>query len=156
MMIRKAEYKDIDALLSLLSQVLAIHHNGRPDIFKDGGTKYTREELAEILQDEIRPVFVAADKDDRVMGYCFCIFKEKKDSNVLCDVKTLYIDDLCVDEDLRGQHVGSALYRHVCNFAKECGCYNVTLNVWALNESAAKFYEHLGMKPQKICMEEIL
>jgi len=32
----------------------------------------------------------------------------------------------------------------------------VTLNVWCCNESAMKFYESLGMKPQKIGMEAIL
>ena len=157
MTIRRAIKKDTDGLLKLLSQVLTVHHNGRPDIFKSGAVKYTSEELALLLTDDTRPIFVAVDEaDTKVLGYCFCIFKQEKDSNILTDIKTLYIDDLCVDEDLRGQHIGSELYHHACLFAKEQDCYNVTLNVWSLNESAIKFYEKLGMKPQKIGMEEIL
>ena len=69
---------------------------------------------------------------------------------------TLYIDDLCVDEKSRGQHIGRAIYEYVLKFAKENGCYNVTLNVWACNESAMKFYEKCGLSVQKIGMEKIL
>ena len=74
----------------------------------------------------------------------------------MTDVRTLYIDDLCVDENARGRHVGEALYRHVLGFAREQGCYNVTLNVWACNESAIRFYEAMGLKTQKIGMETVL
>ena len=41
-------------------------------------------------------------------------------------------------------------------FAKENGCYNVTLNVWAGNDSALKFYQHQGLTMQKYGMEFIL
>ena len=74
----------------------------------------------------------------------------------MTDIKTIYIDDLCVDENLRGQHIGRALYDSVLAFAREQGCYNVTLNVWCCNEKAMKFYEACGLKPQKIGMEVIL
>ena len=70
--------------------------------------------------------------------------------------RTAYMDDLCVDENSRGKHIGTKLYDYVTNYAKEIGCYNITLNVWSLNESAMKFYEKCGMKPQKIGMETIL
>lgn len=90
-----------------------------------------------------------------MLGYCFCIFRQLQD-NILTDIKTLYIDDLCVDESCRGQHVGSQLYAYVRNYAKELGCYNLTLNVWALNENALRFYEKCGLVPQKIGMETIL
>ena len=90
------------------------------------------------------------------MGYAFCIFKQYKDDSILTDVKTLYVDDLCIDETCRGQHIGSTLYDAVIEFAKRHDCYNVTLNVWSCNPNAIKFYEHCGLKPQKITMEKIL
>ena len=74
----------------------------------------------------------------------------------LTDILTLYIDDLCVDEAARGHGVGRALYEHAKAFAKDSGCYNLTLNVWAGNDSAHRFYEAMGMKPQKYGMETIL
>ena len=156
MIIRKATAGDTDGLLRLLSQVLEIHHKGRPDLFRHGAVKYTREELAELLSDEKRPIFVAVNDNNYVLGYCFCVLKQEIENNILTDIKTLYIDDLCVDEAMRSQHIGSALYKYTLDFARNEGCYNVTLNVWALNESAISFYENLGMTPQKIGMEQIL
>lgn len=156
MRIRKAADRDIPGLNRLLHQVLMVHHYGRPDLFKPGGTKYTDSELSELLKDPSRPIFVAVDEKEEVLGYAFCIFQQHPDSHILTDIKTLYIDDLCVDEGCRGQHIGSALYRHVMDFAKAEGCYNVTLNVWACNESALAFYRRCGLQPQKYGMETIL
>lgn len=156
MKVRMAEKKDIPAIRELLSQVAQVHHEGRPDLFKSGGYKYSNEEVAEIMRDETTPILVAVDEEDQVKGYAFCIFKQFLDHTVMTDVKTLYIDDLCVYEKCRGQHIGKTLYDAVLAFAREHGCYNVTLNVWNCNESAMRFYEKCGLKPQKVGMEVIL
>ncbi len=156
MTIRKAKNADLEGIKSLLLQVLTVHHNGRPDIFKGNCRKYTDEQILEIIGNDKTPVLIAADEDDSVMGYAFCIFQQHTGSNILTDIKTLYIDDLCVDENIRGKHIGSSLYKAVLDFARENGCYNVTLNVWSCNESAMKFYEKMGLVPQKIGMEKIL
>ena len=155
MLIRRATDNDLNKINDLLQQVLTVHHNGRPDLFKKGTKKYTDDELLQIIADDNRPIFVA-ENDNEVVGYAFCVFQQHLNNNILTDVKTLYIDDLCVDETKRGLHIGSTLYDYVLKFAKESGCYNVTLNVWSCNQSALKFYERLGLTPQKIGMEKIL
>ncbi len=154
-MIRPATEKDIPKLEELLSQVDLIHHRGRPDIFKVG-KKYSAKELEELLKDEGRPIIVSVDENDEVMGYCFCIFTQHINNSVLTDIKTLYIDDLCVDEKLRGRHIGKELYEAAVKLAKDSGCYNLTLNVWSCNPSAMRFYEAQGLAPQKVCMETVL
>ncbi len=156
MKIRLAKHKDIAGINKLLLQVLQVHHKGRPDLFKDNAKKYTDEQLTEIINDPQRPIFVCIDDNETVCGYAFCVFIQHLNNNILTDIKSLYIDDLCVHENLRGKHIGKDLYEHVINFAKEENCYNVTLNVWSLNDGAIKFYEKCGMKPQKIGMETIL
>ena len=156
MKIRRAQEKDMKDLDRLLFQVNMVHHKGRPDLFKAGQRKYTDDQLLEIIQDDRRPVFVAENEEGNVVGYAFCIFQQRLNDNILTDIKSLYIDDLCVYEACRGQHVGSALYEYVKDFAREQGCYNLTLNVWALNEGARRFYEKCGLRPQKIGMETIL
>ncbi len=156
MIIKRARIKDMEGINKLLKQVLMVHHNGRPDLFKADVKKYTDEELAAIIEDDSKPIFVALDEQDEVMGYAFCVYQQYINNNILTDVKTLYIDDLCVDETLRGQHVGRQLYDYVLAFAKENNFYNVTLNVWSCNEGAMKFYEKCGLKPQKVGMEVIL
>lgn len=154
MNIRRADKRDMDKIKDLLNQVLTVHHNGRPDLFKANCRKYTDSELEELIKDDARPIFVA--DEEGVLGYAFCVIKETKNNNILTDIKTLYIDDLCVDENIRGKHVGTALYNYVKEYAKEIGCYNVTLNVWSCNESAQQFYERQGLKPQKTTLETIL
>ena len=156
MEIKRADTQHLSGLNSLLLQVLTVHHNGRPDLFKGNTRKYTDEQLIEMLKDDSKPIFVAVDENEKVLGYAFCKFIQHLNDNILTDIKTLYIDDLCVDENCRGQHVGKQVYDYVIDFAKKSGCYNVTLNVWTLNEGARKFYEKCGLVPQKIGMEKIL
>lgn len=156
MEIRRAKEQDMDGINKLLMQVCLVHHQGRPDLFKYGAKKYTDEQLRNIIHDDSRPIFTATDENGSVLGYAFCIFQEHPDDNILTDIKTLYIDDLCVDETLRGRHIGRRLYDAVLDFARGQGCYNVTLNVWSLNEPAMKFYQACGLNPQKIGMEVIL
>ena len=154
--VRRAQNEDIPSILDLLVQVDMVHHNGRPDLFKGPATKYGAEELAKIIASDETPVFVCTDEDGKVLGHAFCIHKQVTGDRVLTDVKTLYIDDICVDENVRGMHVGAALYEAVVSYAKAQGCYNINLNVWTCNPGAMKFYEKMGLVPQKICMEKIL
>ena len=156
MVIRRGEERDLTGINRLLEQVLAVHHNGRPDLFKSDTKKYTDEELLAILCDDTKPVFVAVDADGNVVGYAFCVFKQHLNDNILTDIRTLYIDDLCVDESSRGKHIGRDLYEYVLEFARREGCYNLTLNVWECNQGAKRFYESCGLLPQKTGMEKIL
>lgn len=156
MLVRRAEAKDIERVLELLVQVDMVHHEGRPDLFKGPATKYNAKELAVIFENDKTPVFVCVNERGEIMGHAFCMHKQVVGDSVLTDVKTLYIDDICVDEAYRGEGVGKALYEHVLAYARQHGFYNVTLNVWSCNPGAMKFYERMGLKPQKIGMEYIL
>ena len=155
MEIRFAAPGDIPGIIDLLKQVGQVHHLGRPDIFRAGAQKYNEQQILAMLDKPTDPIFVACE-DGKVLGYCFCQFKTTQNDPVIADFTTCYIDDLCVDENCRGKHVGKTLYEHTCRYAKEQGCYSVTLNVWSCNESAMRFYEKLGLKPQKVGMENIL
>lgn len=152
--IRKAANKDITAILNLLQQVNFIHHNGRPDLF-NVGTKYTKEQLENIICHNDRPILVA-DDNGVIKGYAFCIYQTHENETILTDIKTLYLDDLCVDEKYRGEHIGKKLYDAVLKLAKENGCYNMTLNAWCFNQRAVGFYEKCGMQPLKIYMEKVI
>lgn len=154
--IRKASVEDIPGLLRLLSQVLELHAALRPDIFVSGTTKYSREELVEIISDDNRPIYVATDEEDRVTGYAFCQLQEPPFTSTMIPRKILYIDDLCVDETVRGAHIGSSLFEYVKSQAKGLGCYEVTLNVWEGNDDALNFYTAMGMKPKETQLEYIL
>ena len=157
MQIRRAQEGDMEGINRLLFQVLMVHHNGSPDLFKGNAKKYTDQELEELIRDDERPIFVGVEEEtQQVLGYAFCVLQQHIGNNILTDIKTLYIDDLCVEEGLRGQHIGSRIYEYVLDFARSQGCYNVTLNVWSCNPAAQQFYEKCGLVPQKTGMEKIL
>lgn len=153
--IRRAIESDINAISKLLYEVNKVHSDVRPDLFKAGAKKYNDDELKIIIADDNKPIFVA-EKTGNILGYVFCVHQQYINNNNLTDIKTLYIDDLCVDETARNTHIGSLLYEYVLDYATRNGYYNVTLNVWADNVNAVKFYEKLGLKTQKIGMEKIL
>ena len=153
-MIRKANKNDIGRIIELLHQVNMVHHEIRPDLFKSYTTKYNEQELEALLDNDSKPIFVY--DDGEVLGHAFCQITDVKSHKLLQDAKTLYIDDICVDEKARGKHVGKALYEFVRDYAKSIGCYNMTLNVWEGNDSALSFYKNMGMKVQKTGMEEII
>lgn len=153
--IRKAEERDISGILSLLLQVNMVHHTIRPDLFKGPAVKYDREELCSILKRDDRLVFVYDEGTD-VEGYIFCEKQQYKDSRLMTDIKTLYIDDLCVNEASRGKKIGRRLYEYVYSYARGEGFYNITLNVWHGNDGAERFYEALGLGVQKTTLECII
>lgn len=153
-MIRRAEIKDIPGIISLLHQVNMVHHVLRPDLFKPYTTKYNEQELEALIGDDSKPIFVF--DDGAVLGHAFCMITEVKEDKLLQDIKTLYIDDICVDEKARGKHVGKALYEYVRGYAQSIGCNNITLNVWDGNDAALSFYRNMGMKIQKTTMEIVL
>ena len=128
-MVRKATTNDIQRILELLVQVDMVHHEGRPDLFKGPATKYNAEELQGIINDETTPVFVCENDEGYVVGHAFCIHK---------------------------QVIGDSVLTDVVDYAKKKNYYNITLNVWTCNPGATKFYEAMGLKPQKTCMEQIL
>jgi ribosomal protein S18 acetylase RimI-like enzyme len=155
MEIRFAIPEDVPGILELLRQVGQVHHRGRPDIFRATAQKYGPSQVLSMLDKSDTPIFVAVEAD-KVLGYGFCIMEQYQQHSVMNDRQTLYIDDICVDETARGSHIGKALYEFVSDFAKQNSFDNITLNVWAFNKNAYKFYEKCGMTPQKIIMEKTL
>ena len=155
-MIRRAAEKDLEQILNLLHQVLEVHAKLRPDLFIPGTTKYSPEELKELMRDDQKPIFVWTDENDVTRGYVFCVIQEPVISENMVPRRGLYIDDLCVDETCRGRHIGADLFDFVKEEAKRRGCYHLTLNVWEGNSNALAFYQKRGLKTQKTVMEMIL
>ena len=165
-MIRRAEIKDISGIISLLHQVNMVHHVLRPDLFKPHTTKYNEQELEVLIGDDSKPIFVYDAESPRPNGGMasargqeeskICMITEVKGDKLLQDIKTLYIDDICVEENARGKHIGKALYEYVRDYAQSIGCNNITLNVWDGNDAALSFYRNMGMKVQKTTMEIVL
>ena len=156
-MIRLAKEEDIPRLQELLGQILIVHHQVRPDIFKSEGSKFTDAELEAVINDLNRAIFVYEDENGCILGHLFMVIQDISENDGPQKThKSLFIDDLCVDKEARGQKIGEKLYQFALDYAKEQGCYNVTLHVWNDNAGALRFYERFGMRPRYTEMETIL
>lgn len=155
MEIRFAKPEDTMGILRLLEQIGRLHYNLRPDMFQEHAQKYGASQVLARLANAATPTFVAVD-GEKVLGYSFCEIKVFSEHPVMADHKELFLEDLCVAENARGQGVGKALYNYVCQYAKTQECHNLTLHVWHDNAGAVGFYEKMGMKPQRYVMETIL
>ncbi|MFC3932471.1 N-acetyltransferase family protein [Streptococcus dentapri] len=155
MPIRRAKLDDIPILEKLLEDILLVHHEVRPDLFKASGKKFSHEELEALIPDDSKPIFVYENEAGQVLGHLFTII-EKHEGPTKPPHKTLFIDDLCVASEARGQKIGQQLYEFAHQYAKEIGCYNLTLHVWNANEAALRFYKNQGLQEQYTSMEEIL
>ena len=148
---RRAKESDIDGILRLLSQVLEVHARIRPDVFISGTTKYTRKELAVLIEES--QVYVASGENGEVLGYAICIVRGVAFTTTMHKSKKLFIDDFCIDENSRGKGVGKSLFEYVKEQARALGCDEITLAVWEGNDSARAFYGKMGMKPKETIME---
>ncbi len=154
MKIIKATINDIDQIEKLLYQVHKVHSDARADLFIAGKKKYNKEELIKIINNENTPIFVYK-KENIILGYAFIIYKiENADS--LVKIKTMYVDDFCVDENYKHQGIGTKLFDFLKDEAKKQNCYNITLNVYSFNKAAKAFYEKQQLKELKTYMELIV
>lgn len=155
MEIRFAKPEDTMGILRLLEQIGKVHYTLRPDMFQAHAQKFGASQVLARLENPATPIFVAAE-GEKVLGYSFCEIKNFDKHPVMADHKELFLEDLCVDENARGQGIGEKLHNYVIQYAREQGCHNVTLHVWSDNARAVHFYEKMGMKPQRYIMETLL
>lgn len=156
MIIRKARMEDRLGIERLLKEVNNLRQKLRPDIFIENAIKYNEEKFNALISNGATPIFVAVDEDGNVLGHLFCQVRDHADVAVYKDFKTLFIDDLCVAESAHRQGIGKSLFDFALKYARQNGCYDVTLNVWSGNDSALAFYEKMGMFPKETQMEYIL
>ena len=150
--IRRARKEDIGRLLDLLSQILEVHVELRPDLFVPNTTKYREEELLKKVEDDNNPIYVI-EVDGVVRGYAFCQIRVPKTPHLLKRNKTFFVDDFCIDEKCRRGHIGKTLFEYIKQEAKRLGCDELALNCWEGNEAAIAFYEKMGLKTRSRVME---
>ncbi len=154
--VRKAEKQDAPRIAELLCTIAQLHHEGRPDIYADGGAKYDITAVENKIKDDDEIILVAVDEKDYVLGYTMSKIYTTKDEGIVIGHKKMYVDDVCVDSAYRNLGIGKLLMVATKQKAIDENCHICELNVWAFNEGAIKFYESCGMTKQRIYMEYIL
>ena len=119
-MICLEKIEDIPRLQELFAQILIVHHQARSDVLKVKGSKFTDKELEGVIGDANKPVFVYEDEAGTILCHLFLIIKEVSENDgPQKPIKTLFIDDLCVEEKARGQKLGEKLYQFALDYATE-------------------------------------
>ena len=152
MVIRNAVKEDIPQLIELLSEVLEVHAEIRPDLFISGATKYTSMELEKMLLDKDMMIDVIAEKE-LLLGYAFYNVRSPKFTHTMKDHRMLFVDDFSIRKEYHHKHLGKALFSHLKEKAKELHCDQVVLSCWEGNDGARAFYKAMGMKPRTTTME---
>ena len=75
-------------------------------------------------------------KDDRIKGIIIYKVREVKNNISKLDSKTLYIDELAVDEEYRGNGIGRLLLNKMKEIARQEKCDSIELNCWSFNKRA--------------------
>jgi len=106
------------------------------------GLHYDNKNFIEVKYKDLREYF------NPVLSYFIYFIYRKYLPKLKNDV--LRIDSLAVDENTRGQGIGTALIKKVFEFAKDKGFKEVTLEVVDTNPKAKKLYERMGFKEKKL------
>lgn len=153
--IRRAKTGDNILIRPLQDEIAALHHEGRPDLFKTQARWYNDDVFEKMLSDPKQYIFIA-ELDGEVTGYAFAVLREIRGHSTYIDFNSLYIDDICVAKEHRRKGIGKLLFEQLEKIAKAHNCHDIELGVYAFNSSALAFYSGLGMKVRTLRMEKRL
>ena len=140
------EIKDFKRVNELAKQVHELHVNWNPDLFLSVEEVLQKDYFENLIQNE--KIFIAKVKNE-ILGYVIFSIKEKENHSMRYR-KQLNIEAICVDENCRGNGIGTLLLEHIKNIGKKQDCTDMYLTVNQENESAIKVYEKFGFKVKNI------
>jgi ribosomal protein S18 acetylase RimI-like enzyme len=134
--IRKAAESDLPAVLRLYAQ---------PGM--DNGRVLNVDAAAKILRRmgtyPEYAVYLAAADDGSVVGTFALLVM---DNLAHMGTPSAVVEDVCVDEQFRGQGIGRAMMDFAMELARQHGCYKLALSSNAAREGAHAFYRSLGFE----------
>lgn len=127
--IRKGEERDFADVLSMIEE-LALFEKAPEKVTNSVGQMMEEKELFELFVVEHKGEVVA------MALYYFAYFTWVG--------KSLYLDDLYVKNEHRGQGIGQQLLKEIFKVAKKTNCSRVRWQVLDWNEPAIQLYDKLG------------
>jgi ribosomal protein S18 acetylase RimI-like enzyme len=153
---RKAKVSDLDEIIVLWKKERAFHRKFFPWFckMKKNSESIVRREYKKIIKSN-KDLFMVAEYNEKLVGFIITLIKNKP-YKVFIWKKEAEIEELFVDEKVRGKKVGKTLMEKAITFAKMKNAEILRLEVSAKNESAKKFYESLGLNDFHIVMNKRL
>lgn len=151
-MLELAQNSDRDIVNQLAREVHALHVAWRPDIFRMPDELFSEERFQELIQE--RQIYVAK-LDSLVIGYVVLKMREVDRPSMVWR-KILLLDEICVEETLRGHGIGKQMMEDIHALAKAFGCTDLQLGVYPQNDAAVAFYQKCGFAIRSIDMQKKL
>ena len=130
---------DYDAWFSLWQNYLSFYETSLP--------ASTTEKTWQKLLDSTVPIYgFGAWIDNSLVGFTHVVLHPNTWNNTEC----CYLEDLYVNEKIRGQGIGRALIEYVYEFARQQSCNRVYWTTQESNTAARCLYEPLATKTDMI------
>jgi ribosomal protein S18 acetylase RimI-like enzyme len=151
---RSALLDDFSRIADLKRQIHSAHFKHAPDFYRNVDQPLTEEEYRTLLDpNAVHRAYVLLD-DNRIVAYAFTQLRELQNHSLIHDQKQLFLDDLCVDTNLRGRGYGARLIQEIQHIAEATGCETIELDVWDWNHQAIEFYKHHGLQFTRLRMKK--
>ena len=148
-MLQLARPEDRAAIEALGQQVHAMHVDWRPDIYAPADELWPQGRFDAAVAE--RQLF-AAKVEEKVVGYVLVKVRHY-DMVGHTRRKVLLVDEICVDETLRNQGIGTEMMIEVRAIARAFGCTDLQLGVYPQNNEALAFYQKFGFRIRSIDMQ---
>ena len=152
MMIRFATEADLPRVNELRAQVNALHIAGKPEVFRPGFSPELQEHVYTLFSAPGHAILVA-EGECGIVGFACVKLVDRPGSPYRLPQKFLDVDEFGVDETVRRQGTGRALFEAVREHARALGAERIELNMWEFNQDALKFYEAVGFRTYRRYME---
>ncbi len=149
-MLQLATLADREGVLRLKRQVHSLHISWRPDIYWDDPDLYPEAHYQEDIQS--RQLYVAK-LGGALVGYVRLMIR-RQDGPGSVPQKVLLLEEICVEEALRGQGIGTEMVGDVQALARAFGCDGMRIGVYPQNDGAVAFYQKCGFQIRSISMDK--
>ncbi len=139
MKIRKASRRDLPGIVALITRLAEFEKLPPPDA--SAIRRFERHGFGK------HPYFhvLVVEEGSRLIGYAFYFFMY----STFLARPTLYLEDLFVLPECRGQGLGKKLMRRLAGMAQKLGCGRMEWSVLDWNKKAIRFYDRLGARHLK-------
>ena len=148
-MLELARLCDGEAVNRLALQVHALHVQWRPDIYEMVDELYSAERMQQSIS--ARELYVAK-LEGNIVGYVLLKMRNYDWPGVV-NRKVMVVDEICVEESIRGHGIGKAMMEDVRALAKAFRCTDLQLGVYPQNDEAVGFYQKCGFTIRSIDMQ---
>ncbi len=141
--IRNATQEDLTYMHDALFRLNELHHQEEPDYFKPAAEISDHKNLAAYIDKNDAFAFIA-EQDSTPIGFAVGEIRELS-SPISKTIKMGSIEEIYVEERLRGTGVGKTLYAVIEEHCRNRGATDLLTEVWGFNESALAFYATCGL-----------